>query len=105
MKIILTVLVLTLLTAQTTDKNLKRILKDGQFSKFPKSAKILGHEIILDSKKRFGYLTLDLINNGEISRETLVISGTLIGVGLIGKLLIGNRIKIRGRTKLRILKL
>lgn len=52
-----------------------------------------------------GYLTLDLINNGEISRETLVISGTLIGVGLIGKLLIGNRIKIRGRTKLRILKI
>ena len=52
-----------------------------------------------------GYLTLDFINNGEISRETLVISGTLIGVGLIGKLLIGNRIKIRGRAKLRILKL
>jgi hypothetical protein len=52
-----------------------------------------------------GYLTLDLINNGEIGRETLVISGTLIGVGLIGKLLIGNRIKIRGRTKLRILKI
>lgn len=52
-----------------------------------------------------GYMTLDLINNEEISRETLVISGTLIGVGLIGKLLIGNRIKIRGRTKLRILKI
>jgi len=52
-----------------------------------------------------GYLTLDLINSGEISRETLVISGTLIGVGLIGKLLIGNRIKIRGQTKLRVLKI
>ena len=52
-----------------------------------------------------GYLTLDFINSGQINREPLVISGALIGVGLIGKLLIGNRIKIRGRTKLRILKL
>ena len=52
-----------------------------------------------------GYLTLDLINSGQLSSETLVISGSLIGVGLLGKLLIGNRIKIRGRTKLRILKL
>jgi hypothetical protein len=51
-----------------------------------------------------GYLTLDLINNGEISRETLAISGTSICVGLIGKILIGNRIKIKGRTKLRILR-
>ena len=52
-----------------------------------------------------GYLTLDFINSGQINRETLVISGVFIGVGLIGKLLIGNRIEIRGRTKLRILKL
>ena len=42
---------------------------------------------------------------GQLSKETLVISGSLIGVGLIGKLLIGNRIKIKGRAKLRILKL
>ena len=52
-----------------------------------------------------GYLTLYLLNNGQVSSETLVISGSLIGVGLVGKLLIGNRIKIRGRTKLHILKL
>ena len=52
-----------------------------------------------------GYLALDLINSGEINRETLVVSGTLIGVGLLGRLLIGNRIEIRGRTKLRILNL
>jgi len=50
-----------------------------------------------------GYLVLDLISGGEINRETVIISGTLISVGLLGKLLIGNRIKIRGRTKLRIL--
>ena len=59
MKIILTILTLTLLTVPTTDKNLKRILKDGQFSKLPKSAKILGHEIINDAKKRFGYLVFE----------------------------------------------
>jgi hypothetical protein len=52
-----------------------------------------------------GYLTLDIVNSGQINKETLVISGALIGVGLVGKLLIGNRIKIRGRTKLRILSL
>lgn len=52
-----------------------------------------------------GYLALELINSGEIDRETVVISGTLIGAGIVGKLLIGNRIKIKGRTKLRILRL
>jgi hypothetical protein len=50
-----------------------------------------------------GYLALDYINSGQITKETLVICGGLIGVGLVGKILIGNRIKIRGRTKLRIL--
>ena len=59
MKIILTILTLTLLTVPTTNKNLKRILKDGQFSKLPKSAIILGHEIINDTKKRFGYLAFE----------------------------------------------
>ena len=52
-----------------------------------------------------GYLLLDIINSGELTKETLMISGTLIGVGLIAKVLIGNKIPIRGRTKLRILKL
>jgi hypothetical protein len=52
-----------------------------------------------------GYLILDLINTGELTRETVVVSSSLIAVGLMAKLLIGNRIKIKGRTKLRILKL
>ena len=52
-----------------------------------------------------GYLILDVINTGELNNETLVISGSLIAVGLIGKLLIGNRIKIKGRTRLRIVRL
>lgn len=52
-----------------------------------------------------GYLIVDLINTGELNKETLIISGSLICVGIIGKLLIGNRIKIKGRTKLRIIEL
>ena len=52
-----------------------------------------------------GYLLLDVINNGELSENTLMISGTLIGVGVVAKILIGNRIKIRGRTKLRIIRI
>jgi hypothetical protein len=52
-----------------------------------------------------GYLALDVINTGELKKETLIVSGTVIGVGLIAKLLISNKIKIRGKTKLRILKL
>ena len=52
-----------------------------------------------------GYLLLDVINNGELSQNTLIISGTLIGVGIVAKFLVGNRIKIRGRTKLRIIRI
>lgn len=52
-----------------------------------------------------GYLLVDFINTGELNNNTLTVSGTIIGVGLISKLLITNKIKIRERTKLRILKL
>ena len=52
-----------------------------------------------------GYLALELINTGQLSKETLIISGSLIGVGLVAKILIGNRIIITGRTKLKILKI
>ncbi len=50
-----------------------------------------------------GYLLLDFINTGELNKNTLLVSATLIGVGLIAKAIIGNRIKIKRRTKLRIL--
>ena len=53
----------------------------------------------------FGYPAIDVINTGQVTKEILVISGALISVGLIAKFLIGNQIKIRGRTKLHILKL
>jgi hypothetical protein len=52
-----------------------------------------------------GYLALDVINTGELKKETLIVSGTVIGVGLLAKLLISNKIKIRGKTKLRVLRL
>lgn len=52
-----------------------------------------------------GYLLLELINTGELNRDVMITSGTLIGVGLLAKLIIGNKIPINGRTKLRILKL
>jgi len=50
-----------------------------------------------------GYLLLDIVNTGELNKDTLIVSGTLIGVGLLAILFIGNKIKIKGRTKLRIL--
>jgi len=52
-----------------------------------------------------GYLLLELINTGDLNRDVLITSGTLIGVGLLAKLIIGNKIPIKGRTELRILKL
>lgn len=52
-----------------------------------------------------GYLLLDIINTGELNNKTLIVSGSLIGVGLIARALIGNRIKIKGRTKLRVLEI
>lgn len=50
-----------------------------------------------------GYLLLDVINTGEFNSNTLIISGSLIGVGLIARVFIGNMIKIRGRTRLKVL--
>jgi hypothetical protein len=52
-----------------------------------------------------GYLLLNILNGEEISPDTWIISGSLIGVGLMAKILIGNRIKIKGSTKLRIVTL
>jgi hypothetical protein len=52
-----------------------------------------------------GYLAIDLINSGELSKETLIISGSAVGAGLLFKLFITNKIKIKRKTKLRIIKL
>ena len=50
-----------------------------------------------------GYLVLDTVNNRELNEGTLAISGSLIGLGLIFRLLIPNKIRIQRKTKLRIL--
>lgn len=52
-----------------------------------------------------GYLALDAVNTGKLNDQTLAVSGSILGAGLIAKLLISNKIKIKGRTKLRILHL
>lgn len=48
-----------------------------------------------------GYLLLNLINKGELDSDVLIVSGSLIATGLLAKLIIGNKIHIKGRTKLR----
>jgi len=48
-------------------------------------------------------LFLYLINSHIRYGGTLIIGGSLIGIGILAKLLIGNKIKIKGRTRLIIL--
>ncbi len=50
-----------------------------------------------------GYLVLDTVNNRELNEGTLAIGGSLIGLGLVFRLLIPNKIEMRRNTKLRIL--
>jgi hypothetical protein len=52
-----------------------------------------------------GYLILDVLNTGELSEETLIISGSLITAGLLAKWLISKRIKVKGKRGLYILNL
>ena len=50
-----------------------------------------------------GYILLDAVNTGEFKRETLIVGGSFIAAGLLAKLLISDRIKIKGRRKLVII--
>ena len=79
MKTILTILALTFLIAPTVDKDLKLILKDGHFSELPKTAKVVGHEVLVNQKKRFGYLVFEA-SSDDIAKWTrqsnLVLSST-----------------------------
>jgi hypothetical protein len=47
-----------------------------------------------------GYLALDVINTGRFDKNTMIISGSLIGAGLIGRLFIKERFKIKGEKKM-----
>jgi len=66
MKLLITTLFITLVTLVPKEKSLKTILRDGQFSKLPKAAKIIGHEVVVDGQKRFGYLAFQA-SSGDIA--------------------------------------
>lgn len=51
-----------------------------------------------------GYLLIDGFNNKEFTKETLIISGSLIGAGLLARCLISKKIKIKGSRKLVIMR-
>ncbi len=47
-----------------------------------------------------GYLGLDVLNTGRFDKNTMIISGSLIGAGMIGRLFIRKRFKIKGQKKM-----
>ena len=47
-----------------------------------------------------GDLALDVLNTGEFDRNTMIISGSLIGAGLLGRLFIRERFKIKGGKRM-----
>jgi hypothetical protein len=51
-----------------------------------------------------GYMLLDFINTGSLSKETVVFGSTLIAAGLLAKIFISEKIKIKGRRKLVIIR-
>jgi hypothetical protein len=52
----------------------------------------------------FGYALLDFANTGELSKETLLFGSSCIAAGLLAKVLISKKIKIKGKRKLVILR-
>ncbi|MEQ8808336.1 MAG: hypothetical protein RIE59_04650 [Imperialibacter sp.] len=47
-----------------------------------------------------GYLALDVINTGRFDKNTMIVSGSLIGAGLIGRLFIREKFKIKGKKRM-----
>lgn len=52
-----------------------------------------------------GYLVLDVVNSREFDQGTLALSGALIGAGLLAKWLIPTKTRIRGKRRLKIVRL
>ncbi len=52
-----------------------------------------------------GYLVLDIVNSREFDRGTLVLSGSLIGAGLLAKWFIPTKTRLRGKRRLNIVRL
>jgi hypothetical protein len=49
------------------------------------------------------WILVDLLNTATVQKKTFVISGSLVGAGLLAKWLIGDRIKIKPGMKLLIM--
>lgn len=49
-----------------------------------------------------GYLVLDVINTREVDKGTVLLGGSLIGAGLLAKVLISDRFKIKGKKSITI---
>jgi len=47
----------------------------------------------------FGYALLDFLNTGTLSKETLIFSSVFIAAGLLAKIMISEKIKIKGKKK------
>ena len=50
-----------------------------------------------------GYLLLDVVNTKTLDKNTLLLSGALVGAGLLAKYFISDRFKIRKKRKLVII--
>ena len=50
------------------------------------------------------YIFADVANTGTLKNETMAVGGVLLGVGALARAIFPHRIKIKGRTRLRILK-
>jgi hypothetical protein len=59
MKIVTAILMISLVAFVPENRSLRRILKDCQFSKLPKTARMVGNEVIADKGKRYGYLAFE----------------------------------------------
>ncbi len=85
------------------------------FKEFKVNPKVISHMYVDDKTKQWfilrykyrglvfigiGYLAIDVINTGELSKSTAIVSASLVGAGLLAKWIIADRIKIKGRRKL-----
>ncbi len=81
--------------------DITHIYQDDKQNWYPLRHKISPMLLIAGS----GYLVLDVVNSREFNRGTLVLSGAMIGAGLLARWLIPTKTRIRGKRKLKIVRL
>lgn len=81
--------------------DITHIYQDNKQNWYPLRHKISPLLLIAGS----GYLLLDVVNNREFDRGTLILSGAMIGTGLLAKWLIPTKTRIRGKRKLKVVRL